>query len=126
MTMTTDIDSLVNAAVEKALGGSADKPASTSTPSKPAPAESSIDRLTKLVELDMTARIAERYQSQGGASGAPVVASGYNPEDPATLNRASAEEVAALVRDGKMLQAADAYRNSLPGGTGSIFKKHLR
>jgi hypothetical protein len=123
------LNEMVNSAVERALGGSGDKqPAPTAAPvAKAAPAADRIDKLIDLMTLQATTAMAQNpaFRSQGGASGAPVVASAYNPNDPSTLNRASKEEVAGLVRDGKLRQAADAYRNSLPGGTGSIFRKHV-
>jgi hypothetical protein len=129
--MSTDIESLVSAAVEKALGGSPDKATPTAAPSKASPAPAADDfnaTFRQYMQFQMAREMAKEsgYQSPGGSSGGPAHASGFDPGDPRSLNRVTADEVTAMRRDGSFKANLQKYRDSLPGGGGDgLFKNRL-
>jgi len=120
--MSADIESLVSAAVEKALGGSSDKPAAAPTPSQPAAqAASPFDQYMQLLATEKAQELATKYKSPGAVASAPS----FDESDPGSLRHATREDVERLRRDGQFLTKLEGYRNSLPGGAGTLFKNRL-
>src|SRR5690349_5883053 len=117
--MSTDIESIVNAAVDRALGAETKATTTSSAPATPAPDR--LDKLASMMEMSLMAQMANSpaFASQGAPSAVPIPR-GYDPDRPDTLLTADKEAVERLTRDGKLLEAAKRFRGTLPGGAESL------
>jgi hypothetical protein len=120
----TDIEILVNNAVERALGSTSEPAAPAAD--KPAPQTDSLSQLTELMKMDMQMRLADRvaaYKPPPGAPSAPA----YDEGDAASLVHASKEQVAELMREGKLRTAGERFARSGDAGgpsfIGSLARK---
>ena len=107
----TDIDAIVAAAVDKALGV---KP-ETRSAAAPEKAPDKIDKLIDLMAADMANRMSERVASAPGykSPGAPVAAPQFDEGEPATFLKMSAEEVKEAKESGKFKHLRERYYEAL-------------
>jgi hypothetical protein len=124
MSDNNNLESLIDAAVSKALG-SPSEPAAPAA-DKPAPQSDSLSQLTELMKMDMQMRLADRvaaYKPPPGAPSAPQ----FDESDPGSFIHASREQVAKLMQEGKLTEAGNRYARSGgaagPSFVGALAKK---
>ena len=115
--MSADIESLVSAAVEKALGGSSDKPAAAPAPQPAQQAASPFDQYMQLLATEKAQELATKYKSPGAPASAPA----FDDNDPGSLRHATREDIERMRKGGQFMVKLNAYRNSLPGGRSDLF-----
>ena len=117
--MSDDLEARINAEIDRRAA--ANKPASAPAP-QPAPQPTTADRLMKMMEMEMTARLAERMEKYapppGSPNGPPPT---YDESDPTSLIRLDKAGVEALMKAGKLRQAGDKLSDAL-GGRG-LFRR---